>query len=1129
MTNNNPDFMKRIVYLLFLLPIVMNAQFLVSSTAPTTNDLEIALDSNISINFTENVSAATVTNANITINGNNGIPLYFSSPVVSGNNVIINPDRDFLSGEKITITLTTDVSNTSSANLVKAHTFQFTAEVCADSPGGFPLGDNVIDSGAGIDGPISVKSADLDGDGDLDVLAASSYDDRISWYENDGSGNFGSQNSITTAANYAHRVTAADLDGDGDVDVISASSFDDRIAWYENDGSGNFGPQQTITLLANLAYNVTYADIDSDGDLDILSASAYDGLIAWYENDGSANFGSQQTISSLAPGARSVYTADIDNDGDIDVLSASSYDDRIAWYPNDGLGNFGAQQTISTLADGAFSVKAADLEGDGDMDVLAACSSSSAVQNWRTTWYENDGSGNFGPQLTITTATAQARSVTTGDVDGDGDLDVLSASSRDDKIAWYENDGSGGFGAQQVVTTAANGAWSVIASDLDGDGDVDLLSGDFNGDRVTWYENALIDDKTLSTLAGTDLILSPSFDPNVSSYTATACNSVSSTTISGTVTNVGDTITGTGNVNLSIGVNVLTVSVSDQCNGTNDYTIEVTRVASSVQQLTWNGSVSADWNNPNNWTPNSLPTECIEVIIPSTGNLPAITGNITIKDLNISSGISVEVPIGATLTVNDDLNMYSVSNAFSGLIVKGGLTVNGETKYHRYTNNQTNGNDLISPPLSGQSWTSFLTSDSNHNSNLIFNNGATPVTTYLFGPFEKGTTDNYILYDDNTSEQLVSGKGYRSATNTVNGDALIFKGTILTGQVNINITKETTGSYQEWNLIGNPYPSYIDVDTFLNHVGASGISNLNLLSPNSSAIYGYNADDSNGGIWTQTNLVEGPALIAPGQGFFVASKFSSANLEFTPEMQISGSADDFIQGRNTNNIDYLKLIATTTSKSYSTSLYFHNNGSLGLDIGYDAAIFGSSVPQFSLYSILVEENEDVPMAIQTLNKNDISSTIIPLGLNANEGEQITLSLGDYNLPETVTVYLEDNVNNSFTRLDRTDYIFTSGESLSGHGRFYLHIADEALSIKENDFNSFNISTNQLERTIIIEGEIINQTTAIVYDVLGREVIIKDLNVSVNRNVIKADALGAGVYVIAIKEGNRQYTQKLILK
>ena len=87
---------------------------------------------------------------------------------------------------------------------------------------------------------------------------------------------FGGQQIITTAAIGATSVYAADLDNDGDMDVLSASYDDSKIAWYENDGSGNFGVQQIITTVADAAASVYAADLDNDGDIDVLSASGSD-------------------------------------------------------------------------------------------------------------------------------------------------------------------------------------------------------------------------------------------------------------------------------------------------------------------------------------------------------------------------------------------------------------------------------------------------------------------------------------------------------------------------------------------------------------------------------------------------------------------------------------------------------------------------------------------------------------------------------------------------------------------------------------------------------------------------------------------------------------------------------------
>ena len=222
------------------------------------------------------------------------------------------------------------------------------------------------------------------------------------------------------------------------MDVLSASLYDNKIAWYENtDGQGNFGSQQIITTNANGAFSVYTTDIDGDGDMDVLSASFYDDKIAWYENtDGQGSFGSQQIITANVDGARPVYATDIDGDGDMDVLSASYYDDEIAWYENtDGQGSFGSQQIITTNAVGAYWVYATDIDGDGDMDVLSA-----SLNDNKIAWYENaDGQGSFGSQQIITTNAVEAISVYATDIDGDGDMDVLSASFDDNKIAWYEN------------------------------------------------------------------------------------------------------------------------------------------------------------------------------------------------------------------------------------------------------------------------------------------------------------------------------------------------------------------------------------------------------------------------------------------------------------------------------------------------------------------------------------------------------------------------------------------------------------------------------------------------------------------------------------------------------------------
>ncbi len=415
----------------------------------------------------------------------------------------------------------------------------------------------------------SVSAGDVDGDGDLDVLSASYYDHKLAWYENtDGKGAFGDQRVISTLADGPSSMYAVDMDEDGDLDVLSASHLFDSmthrssntIAWYENtDGRGTFGAQRVITTPAGSGAGVATVypgDVDGDGDLDVLSASAIVGesKIVWYENtNGNGTFGDPRVITKTAAFiARSVHAGDVDGDGDLDVFSVTSFSNYegkgVAWYENtDGKGTFGSQRVITTTATLAYGV---DLDADGDLDVLYASNirSGGIGNNTQIEWYENtDGKGTFGTQRVIMSVAANyPKSVYAGDVDGDGDLDVLSASYADDKIAWYENtDGKGTIGIQRVITTAADRSRSrvrwgcgrgrrpgcavrlfflprqdclvrehrrqgyiwkaashhhgsqrglnyanVFAADVDGDGDLDVLSA-FRGDGTTiaWYEN----------------------------------------------------------------------------------------------------------------------------------------------------------------------------------------------------------------------------------------------------------------------------------------------------------------------------------------------------------------------------------------------------------------------------------------------------------------------------------------------------------------------------------------------------------------------------------------------------------------------------------------------------------------
>ena len=295
-------------------------------------------------------------------------------------------------------------------------------------------------------------------------------------------GLFGACKGVTRTCMHVPSWHTGDVDGDGDVDVIGASYYDSTLRWFENNGKGTFTPR-IISKAVNEGQGVTAADLDNDGDLDLATASSGDNTIAVFKNIERGVFCEiKEVVDNNATGARTVVAADLDGDGWLDLASASKDDNTVAWYRNNGNGSFPSKTIISQGAEstGAYSLVAGDIDGDGDQDLIVASNGNDHVSLWR-----NDGKGNFVKTLIYGNADF-VLSVTVQDFDRDGDMDVASASFFDGYIRWYENlDGEGRRWLTHKLyhEPLAQGHY-VSSADLDGDGDYDLIA-------VTHAENTV--------------------------------------------------------------------------------------------------------------------------------------------------------------------------------------------------------------------------------------------------------------------------------------------------------------------------------------------------------------------------------------------------------------------------------------------------------------------------------------------------------------------------------------------------------------------------------------------------------------------------------------------------------------
>ena len=335
----------------------------------------------------------------------------------------------------------------------------------------------------------SVHAGDLDGDGDPDVVACGiSGPAAIVWFENLGGGAFGPAQLFPDQPANALDVFVADLDADGDADVLAGSDYylpqygrDYRVVRYVNDGAGSF-TTQWLGFDEDSPDRIYVSDMDGDGDVDVLYA-AWSDRIYWFEGLGGGAFSGRQTVTTDGGGIQDAYPADLDGDGDEDVLTGW-YSDEVAWYENLGGGAFGAKQVITTLVDNALAVRAADLDGDGDLDVLSA-----SIFDKVLAWYENLGSGAFGPQQVISTTGNPGYGVEAVDLDCDGDLDVLSADVLG--ASWYENTGAGSFGPRQEIEGDSLSVRVAHPVDLDRNGRLDVLIAASTDATIAWFENRM--------------------------------------------------------------------------------------------------------------------------------------------------------------------------------------------------------------------------------------------------------------------------------------------------------------------------------------------------------------------------------------------------------------------------------------------------------------------------------------------------------------------------------------------------------------------------------------------------------------------------------------------------------------
>lgn len=516
-------------------------------------------------------------------------------------------------------------------------------------------------------------------------------------------------------------------------------------------------------------------------------------------------------------------------------------------------------------------------------------------------------------------------------------------------------------------------------------------------------------------------------------------------------------------------------------------------------QITWTGGGNViKWLDTANWQGGVAPTASDDVIIPNLTDptkYPQPLDIVTYSTVTVNVN-SITLEDGALILHNDAL---------------GPMTINGTINYKR--NLATNNWYLMSSPVIGETVENLL-------SNHTFASGTVDTNNRGIGTYVNTTTPNSWTYATSSSTGTLT-PGNANSIKLASAGEITFTGTFNNSStVSIPLTQGTTG----FNLIGNPFIAPINANK-------GSESGTEFLDTNKAKL-----EEETIWLWNQAtntydviNNTTATTSIGVGQGFFVQLKSGTAsdNVEITSGMQglVTGVGNPFQKQSRPK----IKLNITQNDVTKHTDIFFIKGTTNDFDSGYDSSIFGGIKSDFEVYTQLVTNNKGKNLAIQSLPNDNFENVIIPVGLIAKGGQEITFSANAMNLPSGIDVYLEDRTNNLFTKIAEEKYKITLQNNIDGVGQFYLHTASRALSTEDIKQELANVSVYQSSNNkLTISGLQAKNATIKIFSVLGKNVFSKTVAMN-GVKTIDLPNLNTGVYIVNITSSLGKVSKKVVLK
>jgi len=521
---------------------------------------------------------------------------------------------------------------------------------------------------------------------------------------------------------------------------------------------------------------------------------------------------------------------------------------------------------------------------------------------------------------------------------------------------------------------------------------------------------------------------------------------------------------------------------------TMDFTLNIQAITNE-----WNGSVSSDWTDVSNWSLGSLPLSNYDVIIKNGTPKPDITAVATCNNVTIEPQAGLTIS-GGTLNVNGNLTLQSNALGTATLVDNGTVIVTGITTVQQYFTGSGGATPdgrywYISSPVTGAT---SATVDAK-NANIL--------KQYI------ETSHAWSELTDNTTI-LPVGTGYYTRLDAATTTA--FTGTLNTGTVTLTPTRSgTSDAKRGFNLVGNPYPSYLNWDD----VEKTNIQTTMWYRSNNGLSMVFDTYNSVGAVGTDNNGTEVNKFIPPMQAFWVrvSNDGDIATLSFKNTMRSHQTGN--VLKSNTQK-DIIRLKVSNGTNSDEAIIVFNADATNGIDAFDSEKMFAGDVSISELYTVANSQK----LVINGL-ESAVSNPIIPLGFKTAKAGTYTITAKSIEGLDGVPVVLEDKLLNKIQDLTQLSSYSFSSDSVDNASRFVLRLKSTTAA------NEVEAYVNIFAKTKAIAVTTTESTGKItVTDVLGRTITTQTI-VSTQTEI----EVPSGVYFVTVQTNNGVITKQVVVE